>query len=707
MTICQLDVDIFPKIVAQMQDLQDEALPGMRQQLLNRKGDVFVPGGLAGFDTVQNWITEKLISLRQQEYALYEYLGAHPGARQVYVDTSLLTSDSPVWPTPEKAAEDGKDFALRVAAGDLSDEDLDALNVYMNDPNFIAAFYNAAGIDWFTNATQTAYTKWQSVVMDPSSTPEQLSDALADYERTVNVLSSMLGLASQSSDEMSAKVALDISNVLYGAGDVLDPAGWPRRAAAAMSILVELASFSTSCAAEIAENIYQFDQEHGGLPYPAYPGNLNGTPVVGPTRPDGSSSGDIVQSIMTMLANNPDAATLFFANMTDKSDVTIDLDGISGGDDQTTVSISGHILWLFNRSWEDDGETAGRALATAGCPQPGQDRGINQSQVASQALIAATSFKQSDHDWHPQPGIGTGLAVIIAGNMDDLYISAPGTNSDGSVGATSTIPVDGKGYFTGDGMHLGVNSTIFGTVIQAIANDQNNTDIIMAGWADYMLEYLRIHVTAAPQTIDTRDPRVEFYLHPNSSRAEQALLNVGGVLDFIIDNALARLGDGVDSSSAESLLKSFAAAAVGIILAVTDAPVAVGVGASAAFLGLDVMDWWGGKAAAARAAAEQAAVGQDADAAADAMYGAYLQILAELGYFDPAIIEAYNYYHNDDHSNPPVTGTDGFDPNAGTADVEDWLDTTNVSDAKTKIRALQINDPHDNPSRAVSLPNEQ
>jgi len=134
--------------------------------------------------------------------------------------------------------------------------------------------------------------------------------------------------------------------------------------------------------------------------------------------------------------------------------------------------------------------------------------------------------------------------------------------------------------------------------------------------------------------------------------------------------------------------------------------VAVGVGASAAFLGLDVMDWWGGKAADARAAAAQAAIDQDADAAADAMYKAYLQILAELGYFDPAIIEAYNYYHNGNYPNPPVTGSDGFDPNAGTDDVENWLTSTGVNDVKRTIRAVQINDPNDNPSRAVSLPDE-
>jgi len=608
------------------------------------------------------------------------------------IDAAIATSPPGLLPTEQEAA--GVRIGDIIAnGGTLTAEDWDTLMRYSHNPEFANGLFtncNEEQLAQFTIGESNAMGHIKSQYGDdPDGSAQQLiDDQYLSYVQHLQALSNVLSTWA-SMPNNSDKVADIIVASLQGhyGPDVED----------GMKLLISSGPFDAYTTLRVADAMYDFSQSGGdtrekGTNTCIFPGD----PLAGhdPTIKDSFIISDGVVAVMLMLAKSPPAAAVFFSDMDGATNVTIDLDGQTGGETRS-IPVSPHIQWAIDYPWDwiDEGRAAGAALATASCPLAGDQLTVQQSQVGSQTLIFIASMKQTNHDWVPPSGIGNGAALIIAGNPASLYAASP-YMSPGNTNhvIVPDVPVSANGLVGSDGSNgLSVNATVLGTVIQAISQDPANIDTVMIGWAIYLPSFFYTNVDSSESAM------MELFAHPTTSSALSAADTSASVLSFIVDNALA--GRTTTPAEADALSQRYyglASTAINVAFSgVHSTPLSVfvvlGQGALAA-ADERLRSWWQTynqtQADNTRQASEQIEMaGMDESSIA---YRAYIQFLTDAGFFATATIQAWN---DQNPTWPLPDPPPGLQPGARVdlddADTSKWLADSDIALADNVIASTQ------------------
>jgi len=675
MGLCQVDLDLFKRIIDDMLSLRNN-MPEMKAKLVKNKGDVYADDWAVSFDQVTGWVDESLRMLRQRLTQIYTILQMNPSLSVLEIDEEI-PDDTPEWMTPEQALDEGSRWgqsALDLGyCEDFSDEQWLELQLLMNDPAFAAGFYKATGLEWMA--------QMESVLQTSS-----LAGTPAGVLR-LSVLQGLLGSAASFSQAWSDIVVGDISGAF----------GLPGGQTISIDSLTDLlagARFPGACAARIADSLF----------------NLTGLPEALDSQPIGfdlTALDTIWGGVFSMLANSPDGATLFFGNMDPSTEITVGYGG-QGCPLNEDVSVSSRIEWLLTHNWPPDvAEAAGAALVAAGSPQGDQPMTFMQAQVVTQTLtFMAWMSNQSSVTWSPVPGVGLAVGVLLANNMFELFANAPQSYVDGDrnyfeVWPQSNYPPDrepafdtsrfGIPWIDGDGNNrLGVDGSVLGLVLQSLASVPGATDIVVTSWGVYTPAWLAARIPPASGAGDA------VYGSPSQSALDMGF--AANVLSFIIQNAMAGLPNPDAKNTTCSELSALASLAfdIGMGFMIENPYVAGGVAVVVAGVSWLTSQWREAVKQAQRQALSDRL--NSGTSAVDAAYVDYLRLLAKLGYFDPNIVSAAGHL-------PPPTGIvdDDGNYNPDAPGVSNWISTSGLDAASDKIDRSGLGDQTRN-EKAVKVP---
>ncbi|MCL1841350.1 MAG: hypothetical protein FWF75_06355 [Propionibacteriaceae bacterium] len=256
---------------------------------------------------------------------------------------------------------------------------------------------------------------------------------------------------------------------------------------------------------------------------------------------------------LTGCAQKPPAAGFTeatFTSMTAPVTVSFVQNGTTGSTTDQ-IQIAPGIQHAINTDWSDHGTAAGQALVHAACPQTGQNPTPSQATVATQLLIYAASQRQTNHAWTPQPGIASAIAQTIACHIDDLYADAPHTDTlDPTKIDWPQTPITGQAT-----THLGVNATVLGTTIQAIATNPADITTITTAWSNHLPDYLNSHIPTEQQAM------VTFYFQTVQTTQTHLALEATDSLIFVTANAMAGVSDDTSDAPMHAIMAAGSTAA--------------------------------------------------------------------------------------------------------------------------------------------------
>jgi len=350
--------------------------------------------------------------------------------------------------------------------------------------------------------------------------------------------------------------------------------------------------------------------------------------VMSGCAPGGGSQGLTVDH-MASLATNPAAAVSFFSDMSDQDIIQVNI-GATSGSPMTSVGLASHVGDVLDQRWSDNGNSAGHALIAAGCPESGQVLDQTRSQIGTQLLVAVAARRQADHQWVPAPGVALAITRITGCNMASVFRVSPRAvpgNPDAITWPDAAVA--GHGAQDSDGSWLvGVNAVVLGTALQVAGAAGQNTDAMLAAWQDQLPAFFAANIGTDQQSI------TDLYLNPSSQAVKTAQLS-GCVLSFITNNAIAGTRDNSNLSS---------------------------LGAQ-----IERAGW----------------------SATSAAYAAFVQALANAGYFTQDVINAVNGSNKDFLiPDPPAGLQPGSRVNMDDPEVANWLQTSLVSHPATIITAV-------------------
>ncbi|MCL2489718.1 MAG: hypothetical protein FWF36_03180 [Propionibacteriaceae bacterium] len=245
--------------------------------------------------------------------------------------------------------------------------------------------------------------------------------------------------------------------------------------------------------------------------------------------------------------------------------------------------------------------------------------------ATTQAFIAIADRKQQNPSWTPEPGLARTAGVSMMDAIRDVFAMAPQASVDGDGNASlrwQEVPANvyGKVWTKPDGLHLGVDGAVLGLVMQAIAPVMSAIDVILIAWSHHLLGFLTSSIPASEQA------RLAFFESPDNSAAALALARAAEVLDFIVDNAVEGLKVPADKAQRGFLWMGLAVmAASNEAIGVSDIdPRTMPVGLIDRLR--TIRPYEVGK------------LPRDGRLALSATYPTFVQALAELGYFDAAIL---------------------------------------------------------------------
>jgi len=341
-----------------------------------------------------------------------------------------------------------------------------------------------------------------------------------------------------------------------------------------------------------------------------------------------ASTPDLPVAQMMSLAADANAAVAFFSDMSDVETEHIYESGTRVGS-AIDVPVAASVKQTLDQQWPDNGEAAGRALVAAVCPQNEADISPAQAQIGSQVVVLVAARKQASHEWAPLDGIARAVTQIIVCNMPSLFDAAPRTSLGNTSKATNpAVELSGQGRQGANGHWLlSTNAVVLGTAMQAIAATTLDTGTLLAAWQRYLTVFLPESVGSDKDSIDA------LYLHRSSSPALAAANVTGCTLSFIVDNAMA----GIQPNDPRSI-------------AVRQSMEAAGLN------GISVA------------------------------YSAYIQVLADAGYFAATTVQTLNdEYPALSIPHPPPGLQPGVEVDLDAPGVADWLVTSGIAIADNII----------------------
>lgn len=244
------------------------------------------------------------------------------------------------FPTLSSLKATADDIAQKMQDGTMTDRDWETVKDLSNSPNsglFGALLYN--------QLPPAVVAKVIGILSD------NLDVSLEEYSQRVEALGYLLGAASRTS-ELDPTYADQIKAVMAPEPpfELPDPpySTFLQRDQVALSIVLSYGEYDTSFATTIADAVYDFDK--------TYRLDLHTAPSPACLRtPGGNLVSDAMVGIMTLLANNPDAAQDFFTSIV--------LDG--EGRPQITVDYDRIQYLAVNRDWSSSASDSGNALGNA------------------------------------------------------------------------------------------------------------------------------------------------------------------------------------------------------------------------------------------------------------------------------------------------------------------------------------------------------
>jgi len=601
-------------------------------------------------------------------------------------------------------------IVTKLGAGEqLSDADWAVIAKYATDPQFASALVPGGDLMGVAKAAG------MMCALLSSDGPGGDTDALAADRKTVTARLQLLGTVVSTWASFSPREAETVAAIMAALRND-DENGAQRNIRPGMTVLLGYTHLKTSTAVNVADQVYDWETTSTTTAM---------TPWVSWKLPDGTPVTDVGLGMLTMLANNPEAATRFF---TSGAATTVSIG-------KTTAVMDAHIAWAMSRPWLGAQTDIGAALFAAAVPQPQPDGSTPaptalQAQVASQVIAWTASdyasrwgeYSQGLADYASQLRPDSATPAIIAAYMPNVLQIVAGQRVPNSDRFGLGVQDDGVG--------LGVSKDMLGLALQAVGTDTNNIATVIQGWVNYLPQYLTDQILpngGTPSASDIhyflQDPGATQKGDPTESPAADALREAARGLDFFNDNLVATWKTSEQQSILEAVLGNLFGAALDVGMdGAFDAAGKVGKTLGYVWqLGEVGFDTHQEVQAPLPDPSQQAQDATDSltDKASEAASRLWVETLAQIGYITPTTIEANNANPSNKHIADPSTFPGGpvlvpnpaggymLNPGAPAA-VDQWLGETQfMQHGGDAVAGTRVGDPSNSADLITGLKTDQ